>query len=101
MSPYTYAEEVFADSPNPPISLDCWEELIDRPEEGVGIFPATGNWAARLAAVIILTQQGFGKPTHVAEFEIEYCIKCLVILGDSGVQFCVDCHASTGEKSLL
>ncbi|MCJ1228957.1 hypothetical protein MMC12_005621 [Toensbergia leucococca] len=37
-------------------SLDSWEELLDGPK-GVGIFRAHGNWAARLAAVTILSQK--------------------------------------------
>ena len=57
------------------ISIDSWEELLDKPE-AVGIFRAHGNWAARLAAVSILTQQGRGHcigifgPSHV-------CLNCL------------------------
>lgn len=40
-------------------SIDNWDELLDSPE-GVGIFRAHGNWAARLAAVSILSQKGQG-----------------------------------------
>ena len=80
----------FTVSPRPLSSLDCWEELIDRPEEGIGIFQATGNWAARLAAVSILTQQGFGKAVRVAGSDLQYSIKCLEMSGDLGIQFCVD-----------
>lgn len=38
-------------------SIDSWDELLDEPE-GVGIFRAHENWAARLAAVSILSRQG-------------------------------------------
>lgn len=37
-------------------SLDSWEELLDGPTS-VGFFRAHGNWAARLAAVSILSQR--------------------------------------------
>ena len=39
-------------------SLDCWEMLLDPPEEGAGIMRARRNRVARLAAVNILCQQG-------------------------------------------
>ncbi|KAE9369920.1 hypothetical protein N431DRAFT_414266 [Stipitochalara longipes BDJ] len=41
------------------ICLDNWEELLDRPSSTC-IFRAHGNWAARLAAVSLLNQQGLG-----------------------------------------
>lgn len=57
------------------VSIDNWDELLDRPE-GVGIFRAHGNWAARLAAVSILSQQGQGH--SIAVFgRRNICFKCL------------------------
>ena len=38
-------------------SIDNWEELLDNPRE-VGYFRSHGKWAARLAAVSIICQQG-------------------------------------------
>ena len=40
------------------ISLDSWDELLDRQDEGICVFRAHENWAARLAAVSVLSQQG-------------------------------------------
>ncbi|KAI1740085.1 hypothetical protein F4680DRAFT_419635 [Xylaria scruposa] len=37
-------------------SLDCWEEVLDFPRKGAGIFRAAGNWEARLAAVAVSRQ---------------------------------------------
>lgn len=61
----------------PVISLDSWEELLDRPREGIGVFRANGNWAARLAALSILTQQGFAKTTMVTGSDTDNCIRCI------------------------
>lgn len=56
-------------------SIDSWEELLDKPE-AVGIFRAHGNWAARLAAVSVLSQQGQGH--SIAVFgPTRICLKCL------------------------
>jgi hypothetical protein len=41
------------------ICLDNWEEFLDRPSS-MCIVRAHGNWAARLAAVSLLNQQGLG-----------------------------------------
>lgn len=38
------------------ISLDNWEEFLDRPSDACAIMRAHGNWAARLAAICILGQ---------------------------------------------
>ena len=59
------------------VSLDSWEELLDRPEEGIGILRANENWAARLAAVSVLTQQGLGKKLVLAGSKTKYCLHCL------------------------
>lgn len=56
-------------------SIDNWEELLDSPVE-VGIFRARGNWAARLAAVSILSQQGVGHSVGLLGPE-EFCLQCL------------------------
>ena len=65
------------DSSTPLVSLDSWEELIDRPEEGIGILRANGNWAARLAAVSILSQQGLGSNLVLPGSKTKYCSHCL------------------------
>ena len=65
------------ESSTPIVSLDSWEEVIDRPEEGIGILRANDNWAARLAAVSILTQQGFGRNLVLAGSKTKYCLRCL------------------------
>lgn len=41
------------------VSLDCWDELLDPPETSCGIFRATGNWQARLAAMAVCKQKGY------------------------------------------
>ncbi|KAL3454906.1 hypothetical protein BJX64DRAFT_295611 [Aspergillus heterothallicus] len=56
-------------------SLDCWEEFFDPPLK-TGIFRATGNWQARLAAAAASVQQG--KRTFVLPEK-----PCAVCLGDS------------------
>ena len=56
-------------------SLDSWEELLDGPES-VGIFRAHGNWAARLAAVSIISQQGQAHSIGVYGTE-KTCLRCL------------------------
>ncbi|TGJ79635.1 hypothetical protein E0Z10_g9135 [Xylaria hypoxylon] len=58
------------------ISLDTWEELLDAPP-AVGIFRARTNWAARLAAASILSQQSKAHATVVVG-GTELCWKCLV-----------------------
>ncbi|KAI9043156.1 uncharacterized protein KD926_004339 [Aspergillus affinis] len=54
-------------------SVDNWDELLDAPE--VGIVRAHGNWAARLAAVSILYQQGQGHSIGVFGPE-KVCFQC-------------------------
>lgn len=56
-------------------SIDNWDELLDSPE-GVGIFRAHGNWAARLAAVSILSQRGQGHSIGLFGAG-NICFKCL------------------------
>lgn len=56
-------------------ALDTWEELLDRPK-GVGVFRARGNWAARLAAVSILSQQGQGHSIGVFGPN-DICLECM------------------------
>lgn len=56
-------------------SVDNWDELVDAPE-GVGIFRAHGNWAARLAAVSILSQKGQDHSIGVFGSS-RVCFKCL------------------------
>ncbi|MCJ1330889.1 hypothetical protein MMC10_007576 [Thelotrema lepadinum] len=55
--------------------LDSWEEFLD-PPDSVKIFRAHGNWAARLAAVSILTQRG---NTHNIALlgRDNFCLTCL------------------------
>ena len=55
-------------------SLDSWEELLDGPMS-VGIFRAHGNWAARLAAVSILTQKDLAYPIRILGPEA-FCSEC-------------------------
>ncbi|PKY00123.1 hypothetical protein P168DRAFT_285633 [Aspergillus campestris IBT 28561] len=56
-------------------SVDNWDELVDAPE-GVGIFRAHSNWAARLAAVSIMSQKGQGHSIGVFGSN-RVCFKCL------------------------
>jgi hypothetical protein len=56
-------------------SIDSWEELLDGPIS-VGILRAHGNWAARLAAVSILCQQGKGHAVGLLDRK-GFCLKCL------------------------
>ena len=56
-------------------SLDNWEELLDGPI-GVGIFRAHGNWAARLAAVSILSQKDQARNIGILGPE-KFCLECL------------------------
>ena len=58
-------------------SLDSWEELLDGPPTTtVGIFRAHGNWAARLAAVSILSQQDQAQSIGLIGPET-FCLGCL------------------------
>ena len=56
-------------------SLDSWEELLDGPMS-VGFFRAHGNWAARLAAVSILSQKHQAHAIGVLGPET-FCLECL------------------------
>lgn len=56
-------------------SLDSWEELLDGPT-GVGFFRAHGNWAARLAAVSIMSQKNQAQAIGVLGPE-PFCLECL------------------------
>ncbi|KAF2029210.1 hypothetical protein EK21DRAFT_68043 [Setomelanomma holmii] len=57
-------------------SIDSWEELLDEPP-GVGIFRAHGNWAARLAAVSVLSRSGSGGHNFGLFGPEPFCLKCL------------------------
>ncbi|KAL9074075.1 MAG: hypothetical protein Q9161_002484 [Pseudevernia consocians] len=63
-------------------SLDSWEELLDGPMS-VGFFRAHGNWAARLAAVSILSQKD---QAH-----------CIGLLGPE--TFCLECLGSDHDST--
>lgn len=65
-------------------SIDNWEELLDAPVS-VGVFRAHGNWAARLAAVSILSHQGLDYCTGIFDKK-NFCLKCL----ESRYQFSTD-----------
>lgn len=56
-------------------SIDNWEELLDGPE-GVGVFRAHKNWAARLAAVSILCQKEQAHSIGILSPEAS-CLECL------------------------
>ena len=56
-------------------SLDDWEELLDGPMS-VGFFRAHGNWAARLAAVSILSQKHGAHAIGVLGPQ-DFCLECL------------------------
>lgn len=70
-----------------PISLDDWEELLDAPD-GIGIFRAHKNWAARLAAASIRNQQGHEQSTFLIPPDCEFCPKCLAneFLSETGTR---------------
>ncbi|KAL4737195.1 hypothetical protein BDV11DRAFT_216830 [Aspergillus similis] len=69
-------------------SIDSWDELLDMPEN-VGVFRAHGNWAARLAAVSILSQQGQGH--SIALFGTKkVCFKCLEAEREDNVDYLMD-----------
>ena len=57
------------------VSLDSWEEFLDRPP-CIGIMRARSNWAARLAAISILVQQGNSHASMVVDGD-RICWKCL------------------------
>ena len=56
-------------------SLDSWEELLDGPTS-VGFFRAHGNWAARLAAVSILSQKNRAHSIGLLGPD-KMCLECL------------------------
>ena len=56
-------------------SLDSWEELLDEPMS-VGMFRAHGNWAARLAAVSILSQKDQAHRVGILGPEA-FCLECI------------------------
>ncbi|KAJ5267022.1 hypothetical protein N7478_009830 [Penicillium angulare] len=69
-------------------SIDNRDELLDGPES-VGIFRAHGNWAARLAAMSILPQQGQGH--SIALFgKRKICFRCLEAERDVNVDDLMD-----------
>jgi hypothetical protein len=60
-------------------SLDKWEELLDAPQ-GIGIFRAHGNWAARLAAASMLAKKS-GESNEVSGTAVVVgpsvpCLRC-------------------------
>jgi len=57
-------------------SIDSWEELLDEPN-GVGAFRAHGNWAARLAAVSILSRGQTGGYNFGVLGPEPLCLRCL------------------------
>lgn len=82
-------------------SVDSWEELLDDPKVTC-IVRAHGNWAARLAAASILSQQG--QSHNLCAFHSnKICLRCLMTRAESTVgragllpyetnlpQFCID-----------
>lgn len=62
-------------------SLDSWEELLDGPTS-VGFFRAHGNWAARLAAVSILSQKDQAHSIGLLGPE-SFCLECLASAHDT------------------
>ena len=63
-------------------SLDTWEEFLDGPTN-VGFFRAHGNWAARLAAVSILSQQQQGHSIGLLG-PGKICLECSNTMYDHG-----------------
>ncbi|KAL1792914.1 hypothetical protein ACET3X_009421 [Alternaria dauci] len=57
-------------------SIDSWEELLDEPGS-VGVFRAHGNWAARLAAVSILSRSEAGGHNFGVLGPEPFCLRCL------------------------
>ena len=53
------------------VSIDRWEELIERPIEA-GVVRARGNWQARLAATALSVQQGH----NTVVLPKDFCWKC-------------------------
>lgn len=41
-----------------PVSIDNWDELLEKPEGQIGIVRASGNWLSRLAATALSIQSG-------------------------------------------
>jgi hypothetical protein len=57
-------------------SIDSWEELLDEPGS-VGVFRAHDNWAARLAAVSILSRSEAGGHNFGVLGPGPFCLRCL------------------------
>ncbi|KAK7409382.1 hypothetical protein QQX98_008444 [Neonectria punicea] len=57
------------------LSLESWEEILD-PPPSVGVIRANRNWAARLAAITVLEQQGQGHAVAVLGND-PICWSCL------------------------
>jgi hypothetical protein len=57
-------------------SIDSWEELLDEPGS-VGVFRAHRNWAARLAAVSILSRGEAGGHNFGVLGPEPFCLRCL------------------------
>lgn len=53
-------------------TLDCWDELLDPPST-TGIFRATGNWQARIAAAAVCRQTG----KRALILTTRPCLQCL------------------------
>jgi hypothetical protein len=56
-------------------SIDCWEEVLDSPED-IGIVRAHGNWAARLAVLAVCQQKG-EEGVFVVRPTEGFCPSCL------------------------
>ena len=61
-------------------SINTWEELLDDPKS-VGFFRAHGNWAARLAAVSILSQKCQAHSVGILSPK-RFCLDCLNAMFD-------------------
>jgi hypothetical protein len=73
-------------------SIDCWDEILD-PPDNTGIIRAHGNWAARLAAVCILFQMPDTWKVALVDDEEVTCWDCLenrVYVQDQGRLIYID-----------
>ena len=57
-------------------SVDSWDELLDSPN-GIGVFRAKGNWAARLAAASILGRRSNVEGTYDTSIIVGPTVPCL------------------------
>ncbi|KAI1320519.1 hypothetical protein F5Y16DRAFT_417425 [Xylariaceae sp. FL0255] len=73
-----HKSEVVGHNADSIIALDTWDEVLDCPQDGIGIVRARGNWVARLALVGMLSRRERVFLRVYPEKSAEACWVCLL-----------------------